>query len=60
MKGISTIDYIYIIILFLLVAIVILGILIFTSKELIENIKSGKIWNTTEEFLRRVIKGGKP
>ncbi|MEM5855250.1 MAG: hypothetical protein QW472_02935 [Candidatus Aenigmatarchaeota archaeon] len=58
MKGINPVDYIYIIILFLLVAVVILGILILTSKELIKDIESGKIWERIEEFLRKAIKGG--
>ncbi|MFH8086937.1 MAG: hypothetical protein QW609_03910 [Candidatus Aenigmatarchaeota archaeon] len=58
MKGINPVDYIYIIILFLLVAVVILEILILTSKELIKDIESGKIWERIEEFLRKAIKGG--
>jgi hypothetical protein len=56
MKGISLpIDLIYILIIFLLISLVILGIFVLTSKELIEDIKSGKIWDKIEDFLRKVI-----
>ena len=56
MMGISLpIDLIYILILFLLVTIVILGIFVLTSKELIEDIKSGKFWDKMEDFLKKVI-----
>jgi hypothetical protein len=56
MMGISLpIDLIYILILFLLITIVILGIFVLTSKELIEDIRSGKIWDKVEDFLKKVI-----
>jgi hypothetical protein len=34
---------------------VILGIFVLTSKELIEDIRSGKIWDKVEDFLKKVI-----
>jgi len=34
---------------------VILGIFVLTSKELIEDIKSGKFWDKMEDFLKKVI-----
>ncbi|MEM5855214.1 MAG: hypothetical protein QXG39_02280 [Candidatus Aenigmatarchaeota archaeon] len=55
MKGINLLDHIYVIIFFLLVAIVIIGILIFFSKGFMEDLKSGKIYDRIEEFLKKVI-----
>ncbi|MEM5879219.1 MAG: hypothetical protein QXU74_01875 [Candidatus Aenigmatarchaeota archaeon] len=55
MKGINLLDHIYIIILFLLVAIVIIGILLMMSKGFMEDLKSGKIYEKVEEFLKKVI-----
>ncbi|MFH8119760.1 MAG: hypothetical protein QXS37_03070 [Candidatus Aenigmatarchaeota archaeon] len=55
MKGSSVIDYIYVIIIFLLVAIVIIGILVMVSKGFMEDLKSGKIYDKIEAFLKKVI-----
>lgn len=55
MKGINLLDHIYVIILFLLVAIVIIGVLIVMSKGFMEDLKSGKIYDRIEDLMKKVI-----
>jgi len=55
-KGISLpIDFLYILIFFLLVAVVVIGVLVFMSKDIIESIKSGKVYEYIESMLKRAI-----
>lgn len=55
-KGISLpLDFLYVLLLFLLISVLIIGIFIITSKDLIESIKSGEIYKKIESMLKGVI-----